>query len=300
MIYSKTGATLSDAYAVDGTSLDTAYDVNGSVVFTKQSGGVDYSSYTISNYCSVSLQPTQGFDIYNGVIFQYLANSSSVNNRMTTINAETSAFIVKNIVVVSDHGDSASFSNEFYSESDDYPLIYVTADTNPAKVYVNRVTPTTSELIRTLSFPLERTGYYAAACIDFENDIIYMVGYSENTALSDNDGSNKTVVSKWDMGNMTDNGDNTYTPAFISSYERPFIYVMQGQQYYDGMLWISSGGTNVRGYVYALDPIDGTLLYTVDSGTETEMEGIAFISPTEMVFGLQGGAYKKVTFASNA
>lgn len=298
MIYSKEGTALSDAYAVNGTSLDTAYDVDGSVVFTKQSGGVDYSNYIISNYCTVSLSPTQGFDIYNGVIFQYLANSSSVNNRMTTINAGTSAFIAENVVVTSDHGDSASFSDEFYAESDVYPLIYVTADTNPAKVYVNRVTETSSELIRTLSFPLTQTGYYAAACCDFDNDIIYMVGYKEQNYQTDGGGTNSTVISIWDMSNPTDNGDRTYTPLFISSYERPFIYVMQGQQFHDNMLWISSGGTNVRGYVYALDPTNGDLLFTIDTNTTTEIEGISFISDTEMVFALQGGTYKKVTFTA--
>ena len=144
---------------------------------------------------------------------------------------------------------------------------------------------------------MEKTGYYAAACCDFENDIIYMVGYSEQNYQTDDGGANKTVISKWDMSNLTNNGDSTYTPSFISSYEREFIRIMQGQQFFDGMLWISSGGTNIHGYVYALKADDGTLLYTVDTNTTTEVEGIAFISYNEMVFGLQGGTYKKVTFA---
>ena len=176
--------------------------------------------------------------------------------------------------------------------------MYVTADTNPAKVYINRVTTTSSQLIKTLTFPLEKTGYYAGASIDFENHILYMLGYSEQNYQTDDGGNNKTVISKWDLSNLTDNGDNTFTPEFISSYERPFIYVMQGQQFHDGMIWVASGGTNVRGYVYALDPSDGSLLYTIDTNTTTELEGIAFISYKEMVFGLQGGVYKKVTFAT--
>lgn len=300
MIYGKNGAQLSAAYDTGGSSLEYAYDVDGTVVFSRETPtpSVDYSTYTLSNYCTVSLQPTQGFDIYNGIIFQFLANSSSVNNRMATINVGTSTIISKTIAATSDHGDSASFSPDFYSESDLYPLIYVTADTNPAKVYVNRVTQTSSELVRTYLFPLAQAGYYAAACCDFEGGVIYMVGYTEANALDDDGGANKTLISKWDMTTLTDNGDGTYTPRFVSSYERPFIYVMQGQQYHDGMLWISSGGTNVRGYVYALDPADGSLLYTVDSGTTTEMEGISFISNNEMVFGLQYGAYKKVTFGT--
>lgn len=297
-IYDVNGTSLLTVYNISGTSLQTAYDVDGNVIFTSGSPVIDYSNYSISNYCSVSLSPTQGFDIYNGIIFQFMATGTSVSNRMATINAQTSTIINNNISASSDHGDSASFSNEKYDQSDDYPLIYVTSDTNPALVYINRVTQTTSTLIKTLAFPLNKTGYYAAACVDFENDICYMVGYSEQNYKTDDGGNNKTVVSKWDLSNLTDNGDSTYTPAFISSYERAFIYTMQGQQFHDGMLWISSGNTNVRGYVYALDPADGTLLYTVDTNTTTEIEGIAFISDTEMIFGLQGGTYKKVTFAT--
>ena len=299
-IYDVNAANLSNAYAVGGSSLDTAYDVDGEVVFTSSPPTppvVDYSSYTIGNYCTVSLTPTQGFDIYNNIIFQFMATGTTVTNRMATINASTATIINSNISAKSDHGDSASFSNEKYDAGDDYPLIYVTSDTNPAKVYINRVTQTTSTLIKTLAFPLDKTGYYAAACIDFENDICYMVGYSEQNYQTDDGGANKTVVSLWDLSNLTDNGDSTYTPLFVSSYERAFIRIMQGQQFHDGMLWISSGGTNIHGYVYALKPSDGTLLYTVDTNTTTEVEGIAFISANEMVFGLQGGAYKKVTFA---
>ena len=295
-IYNVNGNVLSNIYTVDGSNLQNAFNINGESVY---SGGIDYSNYEITDYCAVNLSPTQGFDIYNGIIFQFMANASNVSNRMATINAGTSTIINSNITATSDHGDSASFSDEFYSQSDAYPLIYVTSDTNPANVYVNRVTQTSSQLIKTYTFPLNKTGYYAGLCLDYENEIMYMVGYSEQNYLTDDGGNNKTIISKWDMSDLTDNGDGTYTPAFISSVQRPFIYVMQGQQYRNGMLWIASGATDVRGYVYALNPSNGNLLYTVDTNTTTELEGIAFISDAEMVFGLQGGTYKKVTFATS-
>lgn len=294
-IYDVNGNSLSAVYSADGLELQAAYDVNGEEIFSKGSPSIDYSRYSIENYCAVSLSPTQGFDIFNGTIFQFLANSS-ISNRMATINANSKQIINNNISASSDHGDSASFSSEFYAEGDTFPLLYVTADTNPAKVYVNRVTQTSSQLVKTFVFPLEKTGYYAALCLDEASRTMYMVGYSENNYQTDGGGTNKAVISKWDMSNMTDNGDGTYTPLFVSSFERPFIYVMQGQQFHDGMLWIASGGTNARGYIYALNPSNGNLLFTVDTGTTTELEGLSFISDSEMVFGLQGGTYKKVSF----
>lgn len=296
-VYNISGEMLNMVYDSLGNALQTAYDVDGDVVYTKSTGKIDYTDYTISNYVQVTLSPTQGFDIFGDTIFQFV--SSSGGNKMTTIDIPTQTIINSNITADSSHGDSASFSNEFYDTTDEYPLIYVTADTNPAKVFVNRVTDASSTLIKTYKFPIDKTGYYAALCLDEDNDRMYMVGYSEQNYQTDNDGANKTVVSIWDMAQLTDNSDGTYTPMFVSSYERPFIYTMQGQQYHDNMLWISSGGTGVRGYVYALDPNDGTLLYTIDTNTSTEIEGIAFVSDTEMIFGLQGGTYKKVTFARN-
>lgn len=291
-IYKIDGTQQTQAYSTS-QELQSAYDANGNQVFVK---GVNYDSYTIVNYCTVSLSPTQGFDIYNGVIFQFMANSS-ISNRMATINVSNQAIINNNITTNSDHGDSASFSDEFYDDADDYPLIYVTSDTNPAKVYINRVTTTTSQLVKTLSFPIDKTGYYAAACVDFENDILYMVGYSEQNYQTDDDGNNKTVISKWDLSNLTENQDGSYTPEYLSSIERAFIYVMQGQHFHDGMLWIASGATNYNGKVYAISPTDGTLLHTVDVNSTVELEGISFVSDNEMVIGLQGGVYKKVVFS---
>lgn len=290
-IYDYAGTAVSSAYRKDGNAAISAFDYQGNRVWSS----VDYSDYTFGNYVSVSLTPTQGFDIYDGTIFQFLANSSTVNNKMATIDV-SSGTVTNNITAKSDHGDSASFSREKYDPSDTFPLLYVTADTNPAKVYLNRVTKTTSQLVKTFTFPIAKTGYYAALAIDEDNGIAYMLGYKEQNYQTDDGGANATVVSKWDMTQLTANQDGTYAPAFLSSYERPFIYAMQGLQFHDNMIWVASGATNTRGYIYALDPADGTLLHTVDTQSSTELEGLAWLSATEMVFGLQGGTYKKVTF----
>lgn len=292
MVYDKTGNALTMLYGKDGLAKSTAYGKNGVVVFTS----IDYSKSTRSAYCTASVSATQGFDIFNGVIFQFRTPTSS-GNVMATINAQTQSVINNSIAASSDHGDSATFSNEYYDSSDDYPLLYVTADTNPAKVYINRVTTTTSQLIKTLSFPLDKAGYYAALALDADNGIAYMVGYSEQNYQTDGGGANKTVISKWDLSELTENQDGSFTPTFLSKIERPFIYVMQGQQFHDGMIWIASGGSNYNGYVYAIDPSTGNLLFTVDTTTTIEVEGIAFISDNEMVVGHQGGAYYKFTFA---
>lgn len=293
-VYNKNGSELSSVFSKDGVSLPSAYDMQGNRIF---GGSVDYSKFSVSNYCSVSISQMQGFDIWGDYIFQFRANSSSVSNIMCTINSKTNSIVQNGITATSDHGDSASFSSERYSSNDQFPLLYVTADTTPCKVYVNRVTLTSSQNIRTLLFPTEKAGYYAAHAYDELSKTMYIVGYSERNYQTDGGGTNKTLVSVWDMNNLTNNGDGTYTPTFVRSFERAFIYVMQGQQYHDGLIWISSGYGSRQSYIYAISPVDGALIHTIDLETTVEVEGLSFISNTEMVVGLQGGTYKKYTFA---
>lgn len=293
-IYSMNGSQISTAYKVDGIVSNVAYDVLGNQIHGGGGSNINYDSYTVQAYCGSKTNSMQGFDIYNGVIFQ-----CTQNNLMTSINASTQSVITSDFTAYSDHGDSASFSNEFYSASDTYPLLYITSDTTPAKVYVNRVTTGSAELVRTYTFPQDKTGYWAALAYDTTNNIMYMVGYKENSYISDNGGSNKMIVSKWNPSNAVDNGDGTLTPEFISNYERPFIYVAQGQQFHDGMIWVASGYyTDTASYIYAIEPATGATLYTIDLNSTKEVEGLSFISDTEMVVGLTGGTgYKKYTFA---
>ena len=295
-IYRRSGLLLSAAYSLDGSPVSKAYDVNGELVFDETV--VDYSNFTKSAFCSASVSNMQGFDIYGATIFQFRGQGTTIKDKMLTIAAQSGTIIGNNITAKSDHGDSASFSSVKYEPTDAFPLLYVTADTNPCKVYVNRVTATSSQLIRTLLFPLEQAGYYGAHAYDESRQVMYIVGYTEENYQTDDGGNNKTRVSLWDMSDMTDNGDNTFTPRFISNYDRPFIYTMQGQQFHDGLIWIASGGTGTSQYIYALDPEDGTQCFKIDLETTTEVEGLAFISSTEMVVGFQGGTYTKYTFAT--
>lgn len=286
-IYNKDGTSLSAVYDQEGSQLATAYNKEGTIVYAN---GIDYDSYTISDYVSISISNAQGFDIYNGYIFQFMAN-----DKMNVYNVENASAVALNVAIESDHGDSASFSDEFYNLSDEFPLLYVTADTNPAEIYVNRVTTSSSQLIRTLSFTIIQAGYYAAAAVDFDNQILYMVGYTEQAYLSDNGGTNKVLISKWDLSNLTDNGDGTFTPAYVASVTRDFIYCMQGQQFHDGMIWVASGYTNHAGYVYAVDPVTGNIQHTVNLNTTSEVEGLAWVG-NDMIVNYQGKNYQKVVF----
>lgn len=302
-IYNVDRGMLQNAYNVSGVAINTAYDVDGNIVFGGEPIPIDYDNYTISPLYNISVANCQGIAINNGVLFQFRASGSSVTDTVCLFNFSDGSDIIRNMSIDSDHGDSATFSNEYYASSDEFPLIYVTADTSPAIIYVNRITRTSATLVKTLKFP-QTAGYYGAGAFDWENDICYLLAYKKNNYQTDDSGTNTTVVSKWDLSNLTDNGDGTYTPAFIDQYERDFIYVMQGLTYHDGLIWITSGYGSTASHIYAMNPTSGVIEHTITMDDATEIEGAQFMydSATQtyyMVVGQQGGKYKKITFATS-
>lgn len=301
MLYDVYGNEISTVYDVDGETIESAYDVDGAPI--EGENPVDYSDYTFTDLFTYVADGFDGFDVHKGVIAQLMAS-----NKLYLFDLENHTAIATALAITSGHGDSASFSRQKQYINDEFPLLYVTSDSNPATVYINRITRTGATLIKTLSFPLDKTGYYAAHAYDLENQIMYMVGYSKQNYLTDDSGNNKTVVSKWDMTQLTDNGNGTFTPSYISRYERAFIYVMQGLQYHDGYIWISSGYNNGGNqYVYAMNPTDGTIEHTILLDDHVEIEGLAWIYDESenkywMLIGQQNGAsginYSRIDFAT--
>lgn len=289
-LYKLNGTQANTAYALEGSRLGVAYDADGNAILLLP----DYSNPTYASLVNISIANTQGFDIFNGTLFQFRAGSG-VSDLVTTANIDTGAIITANIPITSDHGDSAAFSAEYYDEADDFPLLYVSADTSPY-IYVNRVTDSSATLIRTIYLPYDVAGYHACGSFDWANNIMYTIGTVEDNYIDDDGGNNPCIVCKWDLANMTDNGDGTVTPALISTYQRPFIYVMQGEQYHEGLIWICSGYGTVASNIYAMNPETGEFEYTLTMPITTEIEGITWQSTTDAIIGFQGGKYYAVTF----
>ena len=202
-------------------------------------------------------QGTQGMAISNNVLFQLWGNG------FVELYDVLSGDFINAYNITSEHGDCAQFGNTKYAENDEFSLLYITSDTTPAKIYINRVTRTSAELIQTLFFPSDKTGYYSGHVIDFEKNIAYQIGYKNNSYASD-DGTNGMIVSSWDLANLTDNGDGTCTPAFLNSFNLPFFCTVQGQKFYDGKIYIiSSHHTNTSTVIYGIDIINQRVCTTI-------------------------------------
>lgn len=294
-VVTKTGLTLPVAVNHRGVDIIDARNIYGESLYD-ESGTPDYTRYQVSQLFTTGLWPCQAFDIYHGLLFQFKADSTQ-SRGFNTYNFPAGTLNTESIMGTFGHSNSVSFAkNEFYSPGDIYPLCYISALTYPCKIYINRITPGSSLLIKTLSFPAS-TGYNTCGAYDEINKIMYLVGYTQDDVFSDQGGNNRVIDTKWNMRSQTMNEDGSYTPQFISSYEIPFIYVMQGLTFHDGMIFITSGGTDSAQALYAIDPDTGSVLYTFTVTGTTEVEGIAFIDNFHFVLGLQMGEYRLYTLA---
>jgi hypothetical protein len=285
-----------------GLAGDYNYVLAGkSVNFKKTKYRVDAIDYLMSTPVSDVSGATsnQGFAINNGVIFQMFSDNKV---ELIDIATKTSIGILD---ITSGHGDTIDFSDEYYDASDEFPLAYITADTTPAKVYVNRITRTGCTLIKTYTFPLEKTGYYAGHCLDVLNNYIYQVGYAEETYNTNPDGNNHMIVSVWDLGNCTDEGNNVYTPAFIRSFTVPFMVTTQGQTFFDNKLVLmSSDYSNPDTNIYFIDlgsqSISSVISDLPSNLKNVECEGIAIVETDtgyDMIIKPNSRGYYRARFA---
>jgi hypothetical protein len=280
--YNPIVSTLNNANDIYKLSKIISPDISGMLVNDGEKINVKRQYYQVIGAFHSSLDHTHiapnGMAIYDGKVFQFVNP-----DRLIVYNLTDGTVIKENSQIECDHGDCACFSNTFYDANDDYPLVYISADTNPAKVYINRIkNDYSTQLVDTLVFDTEHTGYYADHCADFDTNILFQVGYKENSYDSNPNGTNKTIVSLWDLSDLTDNGDDTKTPRFIGKYELPFIVTMQDMAFFDGKIFvISSNNTNTDTKVYAINPYTHSICNVLTQFNShiknSEQEGIDFV-----------------------
>lgn len=276
------------------------YDVVGEPINLKRQA---YDTSVIRNiiWPVTGVTNPQGFAIYNDVMFQFYSDDVVILSDFTD-----GTQIVK-LAITSGHGDTVDFSKEFYNVSDEFPLIYSTADTTPCVVYVNRITRNSATLIRTYKFPdVAQTGYYAGHCLDADANVLYLVGYKENSYYQNPSGTNNMIVSSWNLDNCTTNSDETLKPTFIGSFEIPFIITVQGQRFFDNKLFLlssnASGGIATNTIIYVVDPTRKKVVTKLESFPTQlktyECQGIEFVENSECYDIVMSGygKYYRLTF----
>lgn len=275
MIYDKSGHSLSSVYSKIGSAINSAYDVTGDLVFHGGSSDVDYTSYSISKKWTASgvFFSTQGLDIYDSKVFWVTGGNGTVEENCYVWNlSDGSPAISENpFTVYSGHGNNICI---------DFPKLYASTAYSPNKVYVNTLSAVTGGYEATLS----KTLFLTDGSVDLdvaldENDktILWSLGHQV-----DHDTTRPYNISKWDLTNLTENADGTFTPALLQTVQtpQPECYYFQGFKMHDGILWYASGytGGTYEAYVYGVNPNTGELLYTIDTGLTSEPEGVAWVA----------------------
>lgn len=248
------------------------YTYQGSPVNLSVTNGF-YVTKLFSGVAAPSGTTAQGFAIYNGKLFQILADDTCIVYDLNDGGKYISQFTID-----AGHGNSAVFSRSFYSGSDAYPLLYV-SDTN-GKVYINRVTESSATLTKTLYFNPDNFGATPQFTLGAGN-YGYVLGN-----ISGTDYVTSAKVSVCNMSNQTANQDGTYTPEVTDTFTISLTGsypVLQGLKYLNGMLFMSSGGgsQSVLSKIYVIDIANETVANVITDFPTTmsveELEDIDFV-----------------------
>lgn len=290
-IFNLNGDAIATVYELDGDVASSIYDINGTLI-DGSDPEVDYSHYSYTQkWASKGISNTQGFDIYDGKVF-WISKSGNAsvdaNCYVWNLSDGSQALSTLYVTAYTGHGNNLCF---------DYPLLYATSAYTP-HVYVNSVSSdyTTFTLLRTLY--LNDGSIDVDVCIDeTDSTILWSIGHTANSS----DTTAPYNISKWDLTQLTDNGDGTFTPRRISTIQIPqpansFYY--QGCKFHDGILWYVNGysGSSSYAYVFGVDPSIGETLYSINCETTAEPEGLAWVEES----GVKGGYALYVGFAGMA
>lgn len=290
-VYDIGGSQLSTLYDAESIELATAYDINGDVVFNGETPHHDYDNYTISSLFSISGNKMQSFSIYDGVIAQVREDYALY---LYGLDTQTK---LKEVSMDMGHGNSCQFSNEFYDDNDDFPLFYI----RNSGVWVYRIVGTSSTLIRKYSFSADIIGTYVAGFgIDDVNRRFYTASYTTGDYISK---TGQMRICEWDMDDVTDNGNGTYSMALLSTNDFDWFdrfSAVQGCCFHDGYFFISCGyQNNTEQFVVLVSPVTLSIAHIISIGVGYEIEGCAWVDDEYMIVGQNpsGMTYKKVEFA---
>lgn len=218
----------------------------------------------------------QGFDIYDGKIFQLNNHDIGIQVRDLSYGTVLGLIPITGLY----HGETGQFSNTFYDPNDYAPLLYTVSDTTPAIVSIVRIIDLTQATI-IKQYTLESDdGYYSGQCFDFINNKIISIGYKLQNFR--NATGNNMIVSIYDMGQETLIDGINYSLELLQRYEIPFLYCVQGQKFLNGKCWLVSSYLTAEQptRIYIFDAYKNEICNTItDLPTEiitTEAEDLAF------------------------
>ena len=241
----------------------------------------------------------QGFAVYGDYLFQFFDGGYCRVYNMNT------AQLINSFSIAVGHANQVSFSDTFYDSGDTFPLLYVT-DANGV-IYVCRITTLSGSIVKTLALG-SAFGVSANLCIDQSNTGIgYSIALKNYDIYADSD--NPYVIKKVDLTDLTDNGDDTYTPAVLDTFEiTPSTRsILQQSACVNGKLFIPRGIYSAsNNSLTVVDLTSKTISNTLDdipaALKNIELEGVC-VTPNrngtnyDLIIYLRGNNYYRIQFA---
>ena len=291
MIYKINGDSISSAYEFDGDSVSTTYDIDGVAIWTSRPSHAVSSNYTVSLAHDIPdiASGTQGIacdslsqeiaQLYSGKIIMIDVSDGSYTQRASSFNLG--------------HGSTGQFAPTKASQSDLYPLLYVSTQSEQSindNIYAIftevKIGESSSTMNRIFYVPFDgaTTGDgYALFAFDFTNNIVYSVYFSAYYATT---GTGKVKV--YSLNDFTSLSDGSYSPVPtngyytagnpIEAYDIDFIPEVQAITFFDGLIACLCDYPHSNGKVIFLDPEHHDVYLTLDNlSVPFEREGISFI-----------------------
>ena len=178
----------------------------------------------------------QAMDICNGYAFVGFDGGYCRTLRMSDMAVVGEFPLGSN--VPSNHCGNLDFGVEI-PEGSEFPALYVSGDLTTFSCYVEKVTPTSAELIQTIKFDLDNGYNGSQVVIDHErNSILYM----QRKLKKINTDENTIVVCRFRLPRL-DEGADTFTAAdVLESYELPvWLRLYQGAEIVGDLLFEVNG-----------------------------------------------------------
>lgn len=191
------------------------------------------------------------------------------------------------------HCNTINFGKQKYSESDAYPLLYVSMENIAEhKLIVLHITDSdgtyNAEVVQTITYPnpAESLQYYPNATVDNENQCIYVIGYIKDSYLEDN--SNALRIRKWKLPSLSDGNVTLEIANSLETFEIPALNCTQGSLVYNGNIlqcygaqWAGNGSI----YLGMISPYEQNMV------TKIKMSDIGYTTEPESVFIWNGELY---------
>lgn len=178
----------------------------------------------------------QAMDICNGYAFVGFDGGYCRTLRMSDMAVVGEFPLGSN--VPSNHCGNLDFGVET-PDGSEFPALYVSGDLTTFSCYVEKVTPTSAELIQTIKFDFDNGYNGSQVVIDHErNSILYM----QRKLKKINTDENTIVVCRFRLPRL-DEGDVTFTAAdVLESYELPvWLRLYQGAEIVGDLLYEVNG-----------------------------------------------------------